>query len=131
MDGQEAIAGGMNFGDVYSHMGNGPKWRDTDVQFSGPAIAQAKAVFADFWNEGVTKLGLPYGLVGAGDASSPAQGGGSRVSVVYQKPTGEARVYLGLLKAMYAASTRINIENAYLIMMPSLEVALWTRLTAG
>lgn len=131
VDGKDAIAGGMNFGDVYSHMGTGVKWRDTDVQFSGPAIAQAKATFADFWNEGVKKMGLPYGLVSAGDGSSEAATGSSRISVVYQKPAGEARVYLGMLKAIYAASTRINIENAYLIMMPDLEVALMDALQRG
>ena len=37
VDGQEAIIGGLNIGDVYSHKAGETKWRDTDVLLAGPA----------------------------------------------------------------------------------------------
>lgn len=123
VDGKYTIAGGMNFGNEYSHMGNGAKWRDTDVLITGPAVARFSAIFDGFWNGRA-------GSTSAGNAAAGAAGG-ARVSVVTQAPGQESSIMLGILKAIYGAGTRINIENAYVVMMPSLRTALLDALARG
>jgi len=124
VDGEAAIAGGMNFGNVYSHMGIGQKWRDTDVLVTGPAVAQFSDLFADLWNKQAGAKRMPR-------AARSANAGNSMVSVIAQTPGKESYVMLGILKAISGASTRINIENAYVIMMPALKMALMDALSRG
>ncbi|MCX5784159.1 MAG: phosphatidylserine/phosphatidylglycerophosphate/cardiolipin synthase family protein [Elusimicrobia bacterium] len=122
VDGKYAISGGMNFGDEYSHMGNMPKWRDTDVLISGPAVEQAEINFRSIWTEQAKVKNLSFQPF---NETTPAYtGGSSRVSYVFQQPAKESYVFLGILKAIYGASTRINIENAYVVNTPALKQAL-------
>ena len=122
VDGKYAISGGMNFGDEYSHMGNTAKWRDTDVLVSGPAVEQAETNFRSIWTEQTKVKNLSFQPF---DKTAPAHAGGSsRVSYVFQQPAKESYVFLGILKAIYGASTRINIENAYVVTTPALIQAL-------
>jgi cardiolipin synthase len=46
VDGKDGILGGMNFG--YDYMGEG-QWRDTNVQLSGPVIAEMQKMFMEDW----------------------------------------------------------------------------------
>ncbi len=129
VDGEYAVTGGMNVGDKYSHMDPAAhKWRDTDAVFSGPAAGEAARVFAENWNEqaavhGLSRLPEPKSL--------PAEKGQARAALVYQRADREPAIYLSLLKAMYGASSRINIENAYFVTIPSLRTALTDALARG
>ena len=129
VDGVHAIVGGMNFGDDYSHMGAGKKWRDTDLYYRGLVVAQTARFMAALWNAQVTAQGLSHGLMNATPAV--AAPGSARMSFLADGPEGEATIMLAYLKAIYGASKVINIENAYLIMMPQLRAALLDALRRG
>lgn len=69
-DGKTAITGGFGIGDTW--LGDGrsqDQWRDTNVRFRGPAVAQAQQAFAENWQEAGGGL-LP------GHAFPPAQPAG-------------------------------------------------------
>lgn len=134
VDGKDAIAGGLNVGNVYSHRGpaDGQKWRDTDVKLSGPAVKDAAALFASLWNEQVTSRGLDVSPV-AEPQDAPAAVGQGRAAVVNHVPgpDGDAHILLATLKAIEGASTSIDIENAYFIQTPALREALLAALERG
>ncbi len=133
VDDRAAIAGGMNVGDPYSHASpRGPKWRDTDMAFSGPAAEDSRLHFARIWNEQVWAQNLPYAALSeAPQPQEPGASAGMRLAVVYQRPGEEARAHLGLLKAIAGASRRINIEAAYFISTPALRQLLLEALARG
>ena len=129
VDGRFAVAGGMNFGDPYSHMGQGPKWRDTDMFYMGPSVGETARHMAALWNAQVREQGLPYGAMAA---PAPAPGTGSaRLAFLAGEPSGEAGILLAYLKGIAGASRVINIENAYFIEMPALRQALLEALARG
>lgn len=129
VDGVHAIVGGMNFGDDYSHMGAGKKWRDTDLYYRGRVVGQTAAFMAALWNSQVSAQGLAHGLMGL--PAVVAAPGKARMSFLADGPEGEATIMLAHLKAIAGASTVINIENAYLITMPQLRSALLDALRRG
>lgn len=128
VDGTQAIAGGMNIGDKYSHMNPAAhKWRDTDVLFSGPSASDADNIFGYTWNLVAKSQNLPlqYEV-----AAAPAAGN-IQAALVYQRGDQEPAIYLSLLKAIYGATTSINIENAYFVTIPSLKTALTEAVARG
>jgi cardiolipin synthase len=63
VDGRVGFTGGFGIADKW--LGNGhtkDQWRDTDVRFTGPAVSQLQATFADGWVEatGVLLTGQKY-----------------------------------------------------------------------
>jgi len=116
-DDQYAVAGGQNFGDVYSHKGGSILWRDTDVVFSGPAVLDAKRLLAGEWNRYAAKKGLKT-IDARNTAGLPYEGGSARVAVVMQNPPQSSPILVSIIKAMYAATRNINIENAYFVSLP-------------
>jgi cardiolipin synthase len=58
-DGQAAIIGGINISEVYSssprkrkkHPTAPIRWRDTDIQIEGPAVAELQKLFFDTWQK--------------------------------------------------------------------------------
>lgn len=116
-DDQYAVAGGQNFGDVYSHKAGTVLWRDTDVVFSGPAVIDAKRLLAATWNENARKNGFKT-IDARNTAGLPYEGGSARVAVVMQNPPQSSPILVSIIKAMYAATKRINIENAYFVSLP-------------
>lgn len=116
-DDQYAVAGGQNFGDVYSHKGGTILWRDTDVVFSGPAVLEAKKLLAGEWNKYAAKNKLRPVDTRA-TTGMPFEGGGARVAVVMQNPPQSSPILTSIIKAMYGATKTINIENAYFVSLP-------------
>ncbi|MDW2982257.1 MAG: phospholipase D family protein [Rhodanobacter sp.] len=49
-DGRVALVGGRNIGDEYFDAGSNVNFRDLDMLLLGPAVADASAIFDDFWN---------------------------------------------------------------------------------
>lgn len=116
-DDQYAVAGGQNFGDVYSHKAGTVLWRDTDVVFSGPSVIEAKKLLAAEWNKYAGKNGLKT-IDSRNLAGLPYEGGSARVAVVMQNPPQSSPILVSIIKAMYAATKNINIENAYFVSLP-------------
>lgn len=132
IDGEVAIAGGRNVGDPYLHTDpDGDKWRDMDVRYEGPAVADSEALFGDIWNTQVRNRKLDLELFEEVLAYSGEPAGTARIAVSYQHPGERANVLFGMLKAISGASTRINIENAYFISFPSVRTALLEAIARG
>jgi putative cardiolipin synthase len=51
-DGRAAIVGGRNIGDEYFDAAPQVNFQDADLLLVGPAVAQASAIFDEFWNSG-------------------------------------------------------------------------------
>lgn len=115
-DDQYAIAGGMNFGDVYSHKGGTILWRDTDVMYSGPAVLEARRLLVDVWNANARKNG--FKTIDSRTTGMPFEGGTARVATVMQNPPQDSNILISIIKAMYGATRNINIENAYFVSLP-------------
>lgn len=131
VDDAYAIVGGMNFGDVYSHKDpNNVQWRDTDVIYSGPAVAESRRLFARVWNAKVRENKLKFGLV-AENATGAYEGGSARVSVIIQNPPADSNILVSIIKAMYGATERINIENAYFVALPVVSKAVLDAVARG
>jgi cardiolipin synthase len=130
VDGRYAVAGGMNFGDEYSHLGQAPKWRDTDFLYLGPVVADTASSFRGFWDAQLRSQGRPWPPMRQ-DPAPPMGRGTARASFLTQSPAGEASIFLAYLKAMNAAARSINIENAYFINVPALRQALLDALARG
>jgi len=119
VDGQQAVAGGLNVGNVYSHQGEGPKWRDTDVLIEGSAVGECEKLFAQ--------------VFGKGEGCQTAPVGSAKSAVVNHVPgpDGDAHILLATLKAIQGASESIDIENAYVISTPDLRQSLLDALDRG
>ena len=121
-DGKYAILGGMNIGNEYSHMAGDQKWRDTDVFVQGPALKDAMRFFAGAWNAQAAQDGLASRVSASSYDGAPA--GGAEASIVWNDPGKEPYILLSMLRAVYGARERINIENAIIVMLPSMKAAL-------
>ncbi len=130
IDEEYSIVGGMNFGNVYSHRGDGPKWRDTEILYSGPAIVDSIKIFEDAWNSQIKeyKLSLtpmkPF-------TGSVAPKGDVRIAPVVQNPPTDSKVLLSMLKGVYGAAKTVNIENAYFVAVPAVTEAILDALNRG
>lgn len=122
VDGEYSIVGGLNYGDPYSQKNpNGLKWRDTDVLYTGPAVTDSVRAFAALWNSQVKE---PARRVAA-PAEEAAGTGRARIAVTLQNPPSlNPPILLSVLKAIYGATERINIENAYIVAIPAITQAI-------
>ena len=124
-DDKYAVAGGMNFGDVYSHKAGSILWRDTDVLISGPGVIEAKKLLGGEWNSQVSARKLGYKSIDVrGPQNADFDGGASRVAVVLQNPPKTSPILTSIVKAMYGATRNINIENAYFVAIPAVTQAV-------
>jgi cardiolipin synthase A/B len=122
VDGDAAVAGGLNPGNFYSHRGpaEGPKWRDTDVLLEGPAVADCERLFSSVCGQEASP-------------NIPPPSGGARTAVVNHVPGVEtdAHIMLATMKAIQGASESIDIENAYYIATPGLRQVIMDALARG
>jgi cardiolipin synthase len=121
-DGKYAVLGGMNIGNEYSHLAGDQKWRDTDVFVQGPALKDAMKFFATAWNAQAAEDGLASRASASAYDGTPA--GSARASIIWNTPGQEPYILLSMLKAVDGARQRINIENAIIVMLPSMKQAL-------
>lgn len=130
VDGQEAVVGGINLGDVYSHKAGDVKWRDTDALITGPAVTDGTRLFGKLWNEQVQGSGKPTVEIPAEPANVQ---GGVRSAVVNHVPgpNGDAHIMLATMKAIEGATESVDIENAYFINTPAMKEVLLKALADG
>ncbi len=130
VDGQEAVIGGINIGDVYSHKAGDVKWRDTDVLVAGPAVDESSKLFAKLWNE--QAAGTGKSTVTLGTTPSPVAGGVKSAVVDHVPgPKGDAHILLATMKAIEGATESVDIENAYFINTPGMKDVLLKALADG
>ncbi len=130
VDGQEAVIGGINIGDVYSHRFGEVKWRDTDVLMAGPAVDEGEKLFAQLWNQQVEGTDKPKVELKAG--ASPVVGSVKSAVVNHVPgPKGDAHIMLATMKAIEGATESVDIENAYFINTPGMKDVLLKALADG
>ena len=129
VDGKHLIAGGLNFGDVYSHKNpKSAQWRDTDVYFQGPAVLDGEKLFAEIWNDQLQEphmknIKLSSQLQMAVPSTASTVSGMTKISLINHDPRQSlegSTIMMTILKMIRQAKTSIDIENAYVILFPAL-----------
>ena len=114
IDGRIAYTGGFGIADVWLGNGHTPdQWRETNVRFTGPAVAQTQAAFAVAWVEATGDL-----LTGntAFAVSEPSDSAGLSAAMLSSMPTlgsSAAERYLAL--SIAGARRTLYISNAYFV----------------
>lgn len=130
VDGRIGYTGGFGLDDRWSERGAAgqPGWRDTNVRFTGPAVASLQAAFAAGWAEAAGQLlveeifypDLHNGEPGRGAASGPTNGRGRNSPVVagllHSRPdVGTSTAERLLAMTLAAARSTLYIANAYFV----------------
>lgn len=118
------IMGGMNPGDTYSHKAGEAKnlWRDTDVAIEGETAEQTQRLFTTLWNKQIDdqKLELKKIVKIKKQVSSQVDG---RAMIIEHQPSNvndQHEILLATMKAIRGAEKTVDIENAYVIVFPTL-----------
>ena len=132
VDGQTAFLGGINISGVYSTgsgsagsaMGSGKAkdrpWRDTDLQLSGPVVADLQKMFIETWER---QKGEPLAKRNYFPKIAPK--GKEVVRAIASTPDEPfSPIYATFLSAINCAETEILLTNAYFVHDPQLMDAL-------
>jgi cardiolipin synthase len=130
VDGRTAFLGGINISAVYSgstfSKGSGhrseytPAWRDTDLQVTGPVVAEFQKLFIETWEgqEGPPLKSMNY-------FPKLRKAGREVVRAIGSTPDESfSLIYATLLSAIGSAETSVYITNAYFVPDPQLLAAL-------
>lgn len=138
VDDEHLIAGGLNFGDVYSHKNpdlSVPRWRDTDVYLKGQAAQEGNRLFAKIWNDQLLEQKqLTYDKFTATAADTTSNQSGIEVSIINHNPLQSqygSTIMLTILKAIREAKQQVDIENAYIILFPALKQEISAAIKRG
>ncbi len=128
VDGEEALTGGLNFGEEYVSglpiLGTKDvsRWRDTHVRITGPAVGKLEDVFFDDWHFATgdsLEVALRSGLLPAlTDKKNPEKNIAPRevVQVIPSAPTDEALVGVLLyMLTIQKAQRRLWIATPYFV----------------
>jgi cardiolipin synthase len=130
IDGHTAFLGGINISSVYSGGSFGsaaspsPKnavaWRDTDLQLSGPVVAEFQKLFLATWQ---SQKGEPLAVK---DYFPNLQSPGRQVvrAIGSSPEDAYSLIYATLLSAIGSAETSVHLTNAYFAPDPQLLAAL-------
>lgn len=114
VDGRVAYTGGFGIDDLWLGNGRRPEeWRETNVRFVGPAVAQLQAVFLAGWGEATGEL-----LTGPlfFPPQPPPPGGVRSAGVLFTSPTtGSTPAERFLALSIASAARSLYISNAYFV----------------
>ncbi|HEX6589383.1 MAG TPA: phospholipase D-like domain-containing protein [Longimicrobiales bacterium] len=116
VDGRVGYTGGFGIDDAW--LGDGRtrgQWRESNVRFTGPAVAQLTGAFAAGWAEatGVLMVGTPRS---GSDAAGATAGDASIAGLVFTSPTnGSTPAERLLALSIVGARERLWIANAYFV----------------
>lgn len=124
VDNKKMVAGGLNFGDVYSHKNaQSAHWRDTDIYVEGNGATEGNRLFSQIWNQQIAEHKMTYEkmrlpVLSKGANENIKIGIINHDAVVSQKGS---TIMLTILKSIRGATKQIDIENAYIILFPALK----------
>lgn len=126
VDGTSAITGGFGIRDTWLGDGiHGDSWRDTNVLFAGPAVADAQQAFAENWQEAGGAL-LPM------EAFPDVRGTGSaRAAFISSTQAVVTRAERLTQLLIASAERRLWIANAYFVPSRGVLELLMKRAEAG
>lgn len=118
------IMGGMNPGDTYSHKAGEAKnlWLDTDVALQGEAAEQTQRLFVSIWNKQISAQKLSFTRI-TKVKKQLSVNADARAMIVEHEPLASGdqhEILLTKMKAIRGAEKTVDIENAYVIVFPSL-----------
>ena len=130
IDGRTVFLGGINISAVYSggsfskgskvRSNDNPAWRDTDLQITGPVVAEFQKLFLATWEE---QKGPP--LKAMKYFPKLRKAGREVVRAIGSTPDESySLIYATLLSAIGSAETSVYITNAYFVPDPQLLAAL-------
>ena len=131
VDGQTAFLGGINISGVYSGSASGGSaigsgkakdrpWRDTDLQLSGPVVADLQKMFIQTWER---QKGEPLARRNYFPGIPPK--GKEVVRAIASAPEEPfSQIYATFLSAINSAEAEILLTNAYFVPDPQLADAL-------
>ena len=112
VDGRVGYTGGFGLDDKW--LGEGRRrgeWRETNVRFTGPAVAQLQAAFLEEWAEGTGEL-----LIGSALLPPPAPAGDHVAGLLHSLPgTGPSPAERVLALSIAGARRTLYISNAYFL----------------
>jgi len=130
IDGRTVFLGGINISSVYSSgsalkrtpqvKASNPPWRDTDLQISGPVVADFQKLFLETW-------GKQHGKPLAAKTYYPTLTavGHDIVRTIGSTPSDPySLIYLTLMSAIGNAERQVHLTNAYFVPDPQLLKAL-------
>ncbi|MGB6030012.1 MAG: phospholipase D family protein, partial [Rhodanobacter sp.] len=103
-DGRVALVGGRNIGDEYFDANRSVNFRDLDMLLLGPAVADASAIFDDFWN---SSAAVP---IEALNPQTPENLHRLVAALAHESADAAAQVYLGRVAASPSAQRLTNHE---------------------
>lgn len=126
VDNKHLIAGGLNYGDVYSHKNTKTAhWRDTDIYLKGAGAEEGNQLFAKIWNDQLNEQkNLKFSKMKIANSRSGQNENGIEVSVIDHDPrniTAGSTIMMTVLKSIREAKSTIDIQNAYIILFPALK----------
>ena len=131
VDNQHLVAGGLNYGDVYSHKNPDLKiarWRDTDIYLKGAGAEEGNQLFAKLWNDQLSEQKkLKYAKMKITNLRSAQNESGVDVAILNhdpQEPLEGSTIMMTILKSIREAKNTIDIQNAYIILFPALKVEI-------
>lgn len=121
IDGRVGYVGGFGLADKWIDHDGKPKWRETAVRFTGPAVTQLSGAFAIGW---VNATGSLITSTHDAGAASAADDSGSAAGVMFtQRAYGTPVPERFLALALAGARERIYIANSYFV--PNRELRKW------
>ena len=116
VDGMIAMVGGINMSRAYESDPVQRRWRDTDLQVKGPAVAHLQRLFLEHWcSHGGTALEE------RGFYPPLSELGRERVAIIASRPkSGGPRFYDVLRAVLRAAQRRVWITAGYFLPTPDL-----------
>ena len=94
VDNKHLVAGGLNYGDVYSHKNPDLKvsrWRDTDIYLQGAGAEEGHNLFAKIWNKQINQQkSLKYSKMRFLNERSGQNGAGIEISIIDHDPASGA-----------------------------------------
>ena len=138
IDGQSVFLGGINISSVYSSGSSRSRaqartksekmqWRDTDLQLTGPVVADFQRLFLDTWRRQKGGELAPRNFY----PPLPAQGN-EVVRAIGSSPEDPfSQIYVTLISAIDSAETEVWLTNAYFVPDPQLLAALKAAVARG
>ena len=112
VDGEVAVAGGLNFAEEYSERFAGSSaWRDLSVRVEGPAVRDALRLFLGTWG----RAGGDFEGPGALAVVAPERGGAGVQFVGGRGLIGRRKLRRSHLATLAQARRRVLVANAYFV----------------
>lgn len=141
VDGLHTITGGINFGDEYSGMNSAvPMWLDTDIYLKGKFSRDvAQKYFNRFWDEAVSSMNLSLPTspqVKFDDYTYNSHSSQQKqVLLLDHDPVKHAvqgsPIYRAMMNDLRLATKTIDIENAYVVVIPAFVEAVKAAVQRG